>query len=160
MCDAIEILDRDSCIRKCKLYCSLKSNEESLTYSCLTIGIFYIISIILISIYIKEKKGSFNEQRIYFIPALLNVLNNKPFIKLVVPWILDTTIMTVFGTMLPFFINVVINPQKYCIKNSIDLASQECNSNIILGYCIMVFFVTCIISMIIWHQIVISYGKI
>ena len=61
--------------------------------------------------------------------------------------------------MLPFFINIVINPQKHCINNSIDLSNSECNTQVLLGYCISIFFITCIISMFIWHQLVIYLGK-
>ena len=153
------MLNKLDCLRKCKLHCGLKSNESSLIYICLTIGIFFIVTIIAISLYIKEKKGSFNEQKTYFIPALFNILNNRPFLKLLIPWIIDVTISTIFATMLPFFINVVVNPQNYCVTNSIDLSSQLCNTNIVLGYCISIFFITCIVSMFIWHQLVIFFGK-
>jgi len=141
------------------VYCSLKSNETSLITICLIIGIFFILSIILLSIFIKEKASQVCDQKPYFIPSIFNIINNKPFVKLIVPWILDTTISTIFATMLPFFINVVINPQKYCINNSIELSNPECNTNILLGYCISIFFITCIISMFMWHLLVIYLGK-
>jgi Na+/melibiose symporter-like transporter len=66
---------------------------------------------------------------------------------------------TIFGTMLPFYLNFVINPQKYCLENGIDLNANRCNVNILLGYSISVFFIGCIISMSIWHYFVKIFGK-
>ena len=62
--------------------------------------------------------------------------------------------------MLPFFLNVNINPQKYCRENGISLKDIECSTNYYLGLSISVFFICCIISCNVWHYLVSKFGKI
>ena len=95
----------------------------------------------------------------YFIPSIYRLANNKPFLLLLPPWILDLITPTIFASILPFFLNFVINPQKYCKENDIDLDSDVCNVNIWLAYCISVFFIGCIIFTLIWHYFVRIFGK-
>lgn len=104
---------------------------------------------------INKKDRSSN----YMIPKLYNLMRNKPFKKLFLPWILDLTVVTIFSTMLPFYLNVIINPQKYCVDNNFPLNSFFCNTQVWLGISISVFFITCIISMAGWHLLVIRLGK-
>jgi len=85
--------------------------------------------------------------------------NNYPFILLLTPWILDLIITTIFAAMLPFFLNYIINPQRYCIKNDLDLNSDDCNVNIWLAYSISVFFISCIFFTLMWHYLVKKFGK-
>ena len=93
------------------------------------------------------------------LPKLYQLMKNKPFICLLYPWVIDVTVTTIFATMMPFFLNVVINPQKYCKTNGIPLSSLTCNSQIWLGVCVSAFFISCIISMAGWHWLVSKYGK-
>ena len=153
------IYDIEKCIRNCKIMCNVKSNEKSLFTLSLSIGIFFILSIILLSLEIKEKNSSFNTDSLSFIPSLYQLINNKPFFSLLFPWILDVSITTIFSTMLPFFLNIIINPQKYCILNNIPLENLECSVNYYLGLTISTFFICCIIFCIIWHYLVSKYGK-
>ena len=79
---------------------------------------------------IKEKKINIEKKdKADVVPKFFRIINNAPFMKLLVPWILDVTISTIFATMLPFFLSVIINPQKYCLKNKIDLTSEICYTN-------------------------------
>ena len=41
--------------------------------------------------------------------------------------------------MLPFFLNVIINPQKYCRENNIPLKDIQCSKNYYLGLSISDF---------------------
>ena len=93
------------------------------------------------------------------IPKLYQLLNNKPFGLLFWPWIIDLTVVTTFSTMLPFYLNVVINPQKYCLVNGIPLNSLSCNPQIWLGICISAFFINCMICLVLWHWLVLKIGK-
>jgi GPH family glycoside/pentoside/hexuronide:cation symporter len=147
------------CLRQCDIICDLKKNRDSLFYMSLFIGIFYVITIFLLCIKIKENKKSFNTEKVHFLPSLQRLSNNRPFVLLVVPWIIDTMITTTFATMLPFFLNFVINPQNYCIKNGIDLNLDRCSVNVLIGYSISSFFIFCIFSMFVWHYLVGIYGK-
>lgn len=153
------IMDVEKCIRNCKIMCNVKSNEQSLYFLALTIGIFFVGSIALLSLNIKERCDSFNTDSMDFIPSLYQLITNKPFLSLIVPWILDVTIMTIFSTMLPFFLNIIINPQKYCIMNKIPLENLECSVNYYLGMTISIFFICCIIFCGLWHFLVSKYGK-
>jgi Na+/melibiose symporter-like transporter len=153
------VLDADHCVKQCKIFCTLKTNRHSLLYMSITIGLLFIFSIILLCYKIKEKNTSFNKEKVHFIPSLYRIINNKPFIRLLIPWIIDILISTIFATMLPFFLNFVINPQRYCISNGIDLNSERCSVNDWLGYAISVFFIFCIIFTFVWHYLVSIFGK-
>jgi Na+/melibiose symporter-like transporter len=107
---------------------------------------------------VKEKEHKHLEDNL-FIPSLFRLMNNKPFIGLLIPWVLDILVSTIFGSMLPFYLNFVINPQKYCQDNGIDLKDDNCNVNIWLGYTISIFFIACILCMFLWHYFVSIYGK-
>ena len=129
-CDDRKILDKVDCTNKCKISCEFVSNQSSLLYMCIIIGLIYVFSIILLSVIYTEKKQSIRqEEQSYIVPKFFRVINNTPFIKLLVPWILDITTSTIFATMLPFFLSVIINPQKYCLNNKIDLTNEICYTN-------------------------------
>ena len=63
------------------------------------------MTIILLSVYIQEKKGSFNKEQVSFVPSVHQLIGNKPFVKLIIPWICDVSIITIYSSMLPFFLN-------------------------------------------------------
>ena len=129
-CNKPSIIDKIDCNNKCKVACELDSNHSSLLYLSIIIGLLYVFSIILLSVTYKEKKKSFREdEQSYIVPKFFRIWNNTPFMKLLIPWILDVTISTIFATMLPFFLSVIINPQKYCMDNKIDLSSDMCYAN-------------------------------
>ena len=153
------ITDIEKCIRNCKIMCNVKSNEQSLFCLSLAIGVLFVSSIVLLSFTIKERSESFNTDSMDFIPSLYELITNKPFLSLITPWILDVTIMTIFSTMLPFFLNIIINPQKYCIYNHIPLDNLECSVNYYLGMTISVFFICCIAFCGVWHALVAKFGK-
>ena len=153
------ITDIEKCIRNCKIMCNVKGNQHSLYCLSLAIGVFFVISIVLLSFTVKERSESFNKESMDFIPSLYELITNKPFLSLIVPWILDVTIMTIFSTMLPFFLNIIINPQKYCIINHIPLDNLECSVNYYLGMTISVFFIFCIAFCGVWHNLVGKFGK-
>ena len=154
-----QVTDVEHCVKQCKIFCQLKNNRSSLLDISVFIGIFFIVSIILLCIKIKEHKSYAYRERSGFLPSLNRLLYNKPFVKVLVPWILDVLISTIFATMLPFFLNFVINPQKYCIRNGIDLNSEQCSVNLWLGYSISIFFVGCILFTVVWHYLVSLFGK-
>ena len=153
-------LDVEKCIESCNLICNLRNNEKSFFILSAFIGIFFIVSIILLSVNVQEKKGSFNNEKFSFLPAFNNLINNKPFLNMIIPWICDMSIMTIFSSMLPFYLNSIINPQEYCRQNKISLKNKECKADYYLGLSISIFFVCCIISCSLWHKLVNKYGKL
>jgi len=155
-CDKIiNPVDKSNCLRTCNGICDLNSMETSLQMLSVFIGLLFVFSIILLCNRIKEKKHEKKtEDENYIIPTLIRMFNNKPFVRLLIPWIIDVTITQIFATMLPFFIAYIINPQKYCEKNKLDLSSEVCSSNLWLAVTISGFFICCIISMLMWHFII------
>jgi Na+/melibiose symporter-like transporter len=153
-------LDIEACLRKCKILCGVKHNRHSLFYMSISIGLLYIFSIILLAVGVKEKNKNLNKlESMKFIPSLYQLVQNKPFRKLLVPWIIDVLISTIFATMIPFFLNFVINPQRYCLRNKIDLNESECSVNFWLGISISTFFICCILYLFPWHYLVKKFGK-
>ena len=152
-------LDVEKCVESCNLICNLRNNEKSFLILSTFIGIFFIVSIILLSLNIQEKQGSFNKEKFSFIPSIIQIINNKPFLSMIIPWVCDMSIMTIFSSMLPFFLNAVINPQQYCRQNKISLKNKECKADYYLGLSISLFFICCIASCSIWHLLVDRYGK-
>ena len=153
-------LDVDKCIESCNLICNLRNNEKSFLILSTFIGLLFIVSIILLSVNINEKKSSFNKEKFSFMPSVNQLINNKPFISIMIPWICDMSIMTIFSSMLPFYLNAVINPQQYCRENKISLKNKECKADYYLGFCISIFFICCIFSCSLWHYLVSKYGKL
>ena len=138
-------------MQNCQIICNLRANEKSFIILSVFIGLFFILTIILLSVNVQEKKGSFNKEKVSFVPSVHQLINNKPFVTLIIPWICDVSIITIYSSMLPFFLNVIINPQKYC---------SQCSTNYYLGLSISVFFICCIISCNVWHYLVSRFGKI
>ena len=68
--------------------------------------------------------------------------------------------MTIFSSMLPFYLNSVINPQEYCRENKIPLKNKECKADYYLGMSISLFFICCIASCSLWHHFVDRFGKV
>ena len=99
------------------------------------------MSIILLSVNIQEIQGSFNKEKFSFLPSLNQLINNKPFLTMIIPWVCDMSIMTIFSSMLPFYLNAVINPQQYCRQNKIPLNNKECKADYYLGLSISLFFI-------------------
>ena len=154
------LLDVEKCLQNCQIICNLRTNEKSFITLSVFIGLFFIVTIILLSINIQEKKGSFNKEQVSFVPSVHQLMNNKPFMRLIIPWICDVSIITIYSSMLPFFLNAIINPQKYCRENNIPLKDTQCSTNYYLGLAISIFFICCIISCNIWHYLVFKFGKI
>lgn len=107
----------------------------------------------------KKPKLNFKQTNEFFIPSIYRLANNKPFLMLLTPWIIDLIITTIFASMLPFFLNFVINPQKYCKEHNMDLNSENCNVSIWLAYSISTFFISCIFFTFLWHYLVKKFGK-
>ena len=154
------LLDVEKCLQNCQIICNLRANEKSFISLSVFIGLFFILTIILLSVYVQEKKGSFNKENLSFVPSLHQLINNKAFIKLIIPWICDISVITIYSSMLPFFLNAIINPQKYCRVNNIPLKDAQCSTNYYLGLSISIFFICCIISCNIWHYLVSKFGKV
>ena len=128
--------------------------------STMFIGLFFIVSIILLCNYYKEKKDTQRTDKDkYIIPTYYRLLSNKPFLRLVIPWIIDVTLAQIFATMLPFYISMIINPYEYCVANNIDTSSVQCSANNWLGISIFSFFLACIATTMIWHIIINKLGK-
>ena len=89
------------------------------------IGLFFVVSIILLSVNVKENQSSFNKEKVAFVPSLHQIVNNKPFLILIIPWICDVLIMTIFSSMIPFYLNIIINSQQFCRTNHISLKKRE-----------------------------------
>ena len=153
-------MDVEKCLQNCQIICNLRANEKSFISLAVFIGLFFILTIILLSVYVQEKKGSFNKENVSFVPSLHQLMSNKPFVKLIIPWICDISVITIYSSMLPFFLNAIINPQKYCRVNNIPLKDPQCSTNYFLGLSISIFFICCIISCNIWHYLVSRFGKI
>jgi Na+/melibiose symporter-like transporter len=155
-CDEIiNPMEKSKCISTCESTCELTALKTSLQIIAVFIGLLFVFTIILLSNRIKEKKQEKkNENEGHFIPTLFRLYNNKPFLRLLIPWIIDVTITQIFATMLPFFITYITNPFNYCKKNKIDLTNENCTSNFWLAITISVFFFICILSMFLWDVVV------
>lgn len=119
-----------TCLNLQQQKCNNSNNRKSLQYVAFIIAFYYIISIILMLFYVKEKhKKQIKESN--GISHLLNIFNNKALKEIIIPYILDNIIISIFATMIPFYIKYVINPEDYCIKNQLSLRGIFCNSNLL-----------------------------
>lgn len=122
------------CMNLKQQMCNNTNNFNSLRAIAFYVSFHYLVSIALLGYYIKEKyiiDSSMKDNHRHFIPSLTNMLKNKPFISIILPYILDNIILAIFATMLPFYIKYVINPEEYCIYHKRRLNSIFCNSNLL-----------------------------
>lgn len=152
------IIEKEACNLKCNSYCQLILNNESLSICCVFLGLFFILSIVMLSVYIKDNAVQ-GEQKKNILVTLNQLKRNKAFLLLLLPWIFDVTVTTVFATLLPFYIEYIINPHSYCVANQIPLNDSACNVNTWLGYSITTFFASCLVSVFIWQRIVKQLGN-
>ena len=142
-CDEIiNPLEKSKCITTCESPCELNALKTSLQIIAVFIGLLFVFTIILISNRIKEKKHeNKNENEGHFIPTLFRLYNNKPFMYLLLPWIIDITIAQIVTTIFPFFIAYITNPYNHCKKNNISLSDAKCSSTFWLAILISLFFI-------------------
>lgn len=158
--DRTDSFDVAQCFLTCNSECGVTSNEKSLLYMCMIIGTLFVLSIIFLTTIVKENKKSFNShEKSYIVPTLYRMMMNKPFIKLLLPYVLDVLITQILATMLPFFITYIINPAKYCKNNDINLSFSQCSANSWLGITMFAFFVCSLFTVIGWHFYANAIGK-
>lgn len=81
-------------------------------------------------IYVKENhKVDINSGK--GISSLFNITKNKSLKEMIIPFILDNIIISIFSSMIPFYIKYVINPEDYCVNNGLSLKGVFCNSNLL-----------------------------
>ena len=154
------IIELDQCIDNCDSKCLVHKTQNGLLYTCMYVGFIFVLFIILLSSMIKERKDIKNlKEKSYIIPTLYRIYNNKPFIDMLIPYILDLTITQIFATMLPFFIEYIINPRKNCEIKGIDLSDIQCDSQNWLGITMFLFFITSLFGLFLWHNLVNYIGK-
>lgn len=153
-------LEVAQCNLACNSECGVVANEKGYLYMCMIIGLLFILSIVFLTSLVKEDKKSFNsDEQSYIIPTLYRMMMNKPFINLLLPYIIDIVITQILATMLPFFITYIINPNLYCKENELDLSLSQCNPNSWLGIAMFSFFVCSLFTVIGWHFYANALGK-
>jgi Na+/melibiose symporter-like transporter len=118
------------CLNLTQQNCNNKNNFDSIKSIAIYLAIHYIVSVVLVYFSITENPDNV-KNRHGAIPSLFNMLKNIPFKKIIKPYILDNIILSIFSTMIPFYIKYVINPEEHCAEKNISLKIGICNSNIL-----------------------------
>lgn len=152
-CDMKNPNELSQCFMDCNSKCNVDSNEKSLLYMCMGIGFIFTFSISFLAITYKEKRVSFMPEsgNSVIVPTLYKVLNNKPFHKMLFPYIIDTLITQILATMMPFFIKYILQPLEVCKEKNIDITSWKCSSNSWLGVTMFSFFGCSLIAVMGWN---------
>ncbi|CEM11563.1 unnamed protein product [Vitrella brassicaformis CCMP3155] len=94
------------------------------------------------------------------VPTLLGVLENRPFRTMIIPWVLDTTLLSLLATMMPYFaVHVVCEDYDPTDERTID-DEKECDSQILLGMALCSLLLGALIAMPLWHLIARRFGDI
>ena len=148
------------CFNDCDSKCDILKSEKGLLYTCMFIGFLFVISMVILSSLIKEKKNIRNKQEpSYIIPTLYRLIHNKPFITLMIPYIFDVTITQIFATIIPFYITYIINPRKTCEIKGKKQSSSSCDPTNWLGLTMGSFFISSLLCLFIWHFLSNKFGK-
>lgn len=139
-CQGMDGTQYSHCISNQQQICNSVNNLSSIRSVAYIIAFLYVFNIIQLGIFIKEKysANTTNEsnpvqiyEHKYIIPSIYDMLNNKAFISLIPPYILDNIILAMFATMIPFYLRYVINPEEYCYKMGYEMNSLFCNTNLL-----------------------------
>lgn len=138
-CQGLEASQNSRCVNHQQQICNSVNNLSSIRTVAYIISILYVFNIIQLGIFIKEKYSvTENEadqvqvyEHKYIIPSINNMMENKAFISLIPPYILDNIILALFATMIPFYLKYVINPEEYCHTTGENMNSIFCNTNLL-----------------------------
>lgn len=98
------------CREDCDGDCDLVAARKAMLAIATFFGLFYILSMSLCVFALRERETSSETEAPPLIPSLIGTLRNKPFVGLLPAWVMDMTAYTMLGTMLPFFVEYVIDP--------------------------------------------------
>lgn len=160
--DYSDEIDIQECNLECSTQCNINNNQLSYIYVSMGVGFIFLLTIIFLVALVKEKKIYQLKERgrdSYFVPTLWRMIKNKPFVRLLAPYLLDYSVAQIFATMSPFFITYILQPLAVCIEKGIDINESKCDPNTYLGFTLFFFFLFCLIFLFVWHFLVKWLGK-
>lgn len=94
------------------------------------------------------------------LPGFLAMLQNRPFRAMVIPWVLDQTIVAMLSSLLPFYVQYVISPEEICQDSvpPIPIGSMRCSSRMVLGIGLVCMLLAAIGSMPLWQKAAMGFG--
>ncbi|CAJ1399825.1 unnamed protein product [Effrenium voratum] len=94
------------------------------------------------------------------LPGFLAMLQNRPFRAMVIPWVLDQTIVAMLSSLLPFYVQYVISPEEVCQDSDppIPISSVRCSSRMLLGIGLVCMLLAAIGSMPLWQKAAMGFG--
>eukprot|EP00435_Cladocopium_sp_Y103_P020827 s468_g5.t1 len=94
------------------------------------------------------------------LPGFLAMLQNRPFRAMVIPWVLDQTIVAMLSSLLPFYVQYVISPEEICQDSipPIPIGSMRCSSRMVLGVGLVCMLLAAIGSMPLWQKAAMGFG--
>ncbi|CAK9043017.1 unnamed protein product [Durusdinium trenchii] len=94
------------------------------------------------------------------LPGFLAMLQNRPFRAMVIPWVLDQTIVAMLSSLLPFYVQYVISPEEICEDSDppIPITSMRCSSRMLLGIGLVCMLLAAIGSMPLWQKAAMGFG--
>ena len=94
------------------------------------------------------------------LPGFLAMLQNRPFRAMVIPWVLDQTIVAMLSSLLPFYVQYVISPEEICQDSDppIPIASMRCSSRMVLGVGLVCMLLAAVGSMPLWQKAAMGFG--
>eukprot|EP01064_Diplonema_japonicum_P014020 TRINITY_DN2153_c0_g3_i2.p1 TRINITY_DN2153_c0_g3~~TRINITY_DN2153_c0_g3_i2.p1 ORF type:complete len:942 (+),score=226.61 TRINITY_DN2153_c0_g3_i2:4526-7351(+) len=149
----------------------LNGKRKAMTTVAILFAAEYLIAMIWCVYKVRERK-IVTHQTAPVVPFVLSTLRNKPFMHLLPAWILDSTAITMIGTMLPFFVEYVVKPWAVpeCDHVCCPLHSDSvlytgcrgdtmCKTDTWLGIGLVALFTAAILSMPVWMCSVKKFGK-
>ena len=94
-----------------------------------------------------------------FVPSLLKLRKNYPFMWLVAPWFLDMISAILIIGMLPFVVLYVIDPEGHCEDEGWNTDEIKCSANFWIGMFIVIYILGGVIGVPTWYCLARKYGK-
>jgi len=158
-----------------QLQCDDQENRQSMTLTGAAFGSYAVLAgIACVTVIVEKATARQQEERPLLeetspeehsslddvLPGFIRMLKNQPFRAMIVPWILDQTIVAMLSALLPFYVQYVISPEDICAASEppVPETSLQCSSRTLLGIGLVFLLLTAIASMPVWQRIAREFG--
>jgi Na+/melibiose symporter-like transporter len=168
-----------TCVQVCSDACDMAVKRTSFNFVGLIFAAWYIVTSLVCVYHIRERKIEKTAQQMPLVPSLLSAAANGPFRILLPAWVFDAICRSITTTIMPFFVEVVVQPNfltmEYdgidCSPSSasfdggkwIGLAGKtdwRCDSFRLLTVCFGIVLLSAVLAIPVWNFLVHKIGKV
>ena len=171
------------CFTKCEYFCADSTHEvaslwasqtscqaaESTCLGCHTVdkrttfsmvagffGAWYAVAMLICVASFREKDSSLAQTPVPLVPAMMRTFRNPPFRMMLAAWALDFTFTALLTTMLPFYVQFVLWPEK---ADPLPEVTWQQNTSTVLALLGATMLMMTVLSMPGWLHLTTKIGK-